>query len=348
VKDGEVYARGASDDKGQAFYVVTAMKALFETGEIPDLNIKLFIEGEEECGAKGSVDIMFKKKEEMKADHLLIVDGGLPDKVTPSITLGLRGIMAMQIACRNSHIDLHSGVYGGIALNPNRALVTLLAKLWDEKGRVAVPGFYDDIDVPSKDDLAMFDQSFDKEGIIKCTGLKAFQGDPGYSLWESNMIRPVLEINGVSGGYTGSGFKTVIPKEAFAKLSARLVPSQDPLKVAEKISAFLKQNCPEGLDLEVAWDHGGLPVRSSPKSKVSLASQQAYAEVFGKPCLIQLCGASIPSVPDLVKACGADMACVGVGLSTDNIHAPNEHFGMDRFELGFLTTIKILQNLCTI
>ncbi len=345
IKDGFVYARGASDNKGQCFYTLTALQALFELCKKINLNIKLFIEGEEESGSGGAIQMIHEKKEELKADYLLIVDVGLPAANTPSITIGLRGILAMEVKCTNSSIDLHSGVMGGIALNPNRALIQLLAKLWDEKGKVTVPGFYDQVKVPTKEELKEISQDVDIAFLRKQFGMKAFQGEGDFSLWESNTIRPTLEINGISGGYAGEGFKTVIPSQAIAKLSCRLVPDQDPKKIAQEITAFLKKEAPEGLVIEVSHDHGGLPIRTSPHTKLATLCSDAYAEVFNKPCQKILCGASVPLVADLTKAVGGEVAMVGVALDSDDIHAPNEHFGLDQLKSGFLTMGRILGRL---
>lgn len=348
IRDGEVYARGAADDKGQGFYSIMAIKAFLELAKKSNVNIKLFIEGEEECGSVGSTDILAKKKEALKADHLLIVDIGIPEKGVPAITLGLRGIAAFEVTCKNSNIDLHSGVHGGMVLNPNRALIQLLAKLWDENGKVTIPGFYDAVKVPSQEELALFDKNVDEEMLKKTFGIRSFQREGKYSLWESNTIRPVLEINGIGGGYTGVGFKTVIPSQAKAKISCRLTPDQDPEEIGRCIEAFLKQNVAKGIDLRFEWEHGGKPVRSSPNTPIAKIAAKAYEEVFGKTCKMLLCGATVPIVADLAAASGADTALIGVGLSTDDIHAPNEHFGMDRFEQGFLTIGRILGELAKV
>ena len=269
IKDGYVYARGASDNKGQCFSTLTALAAVFEICKKVNLNIKLFIEGEEECGSGGALQMMNEKKDVLKADYLLIVDMGLPAADTPAITIGLRGIVALEVKCKNSSIDLHSGIMGGVALNPNRALIQLLAKLWDAEGVVAAPGFYDDVVVPTGEELKDISQGLDLDYLKKQFGLKAFQGEGGYSLWESNTIRPTLEINGIAGGYAGAGFKTVIPSQAVAKISCRLVPSQDPMKIAQCLTEFLKKQAPKGIELEITHDHGGKPVRTSPNTKLA-------------------------------------------------------------------------------
>lgn len=342
IRNGEVYARGASDDKGQGFYSIIAIKAFLELVKKCEVNIKLFIEGEEESGSGGSKAILAQKKKELEADHLLIVDMGIPAKESPAITLGLRGIAAFEVTCQNASIDLHSGIHGGVVLNPNRALIQLLSQLWDEKGKVVIPGFYDRVKTPSKSELFLFDQTADELSLKKTFGIGCFQREEGFSLWESNTIRPTLEINGISGGYTGAGFKTVIPSQAKAKISCRLVPDQAPEEIGECIEAFLRQKTPQGIDLRFKWEHGGEPVVSSPHTLIAKIAAKAYEEVFGKECEMRLSGASVPIVADLVKASGAEVALIGVGLKEDGIHAPNEHFGMNRFKRGFLTIGYIL------
>lgn len=345
IRDGKVYARGASDNKGQCFYFLTALKAFLQKTEKLNVNLKLFIEGEEECGSSGSTDILKKRREELKADYVVILDMGIPEAGVPAITLGLRGIVALEVTCRNSRIDLHSGVHGGVALNPNRALATALSKLWDAQGKIAVPGFYDAVTVPRKEELSQIDQSFDEDRLRRVFGIQAFQGEPGWSLWASNKIRPTIEINGISGGYTGEGFKTVIPSQAKAKISCRLVPNQDPQKTAHQVADFLKTCVPPGIELSFIFDHGGKAVRTSPDTKVAKLAAEAYAEVFKKPCLKMFCAATVPIVADLAQAAGGELALMGVSLDEDDIHAPNEHFGLDQFYQGYQVMTSFLTRL---
>ncbi len=342
LKDGHVYARGAVDNKGQCAYTIAALKAVLQKLNI---NVKIFIEGEEESGGKGTFEILETKKKKLKADYLLIVDFGLPAPDTPAITLGTRGLLALELVCKNSSIDLHSGVHGGIALNPNRALACAIAKLWDDEGRVAVPGFYDDVST-LKECNELYDH-FDVADYTKKFGVKAFCPEKGYSLLESNWTRPTLEINGMSGGYTGDGFKTVIPFEARAKISCRLVPNQDPGKIVKQIRDFLKTAFPKGIEMDLIELQGTSAYRSSFDTPLVKTVAKAFEEVFNKKCKYMLCGASVPIVPSLALASGAQTALIGCGLDDDNIHAPNERFGLDRFEQGFLTLGTILQCLST-
>lgn len=343
IREGNVYARGASDNKGQCFYTLTSLKAFAQLSLRLGVNIKLIIEGEEECGSQGVREILKRKKKELQADYLLIVDMGIPSFSVPAITLGLRGITTMEVQCQNARVDLHSGVHGGIVLNPNRALIEVLSQLWDKKGKIAIPGFYRDVKMPSKKELAKVNQSFSEKKVRKNFGIQAFQKERGWTSWEANAIRPTLEINGISGGYTGLGFKTVIPSIAVAKISCRLVPDQNPDQVAQSIGHFLKKNVAKGIELTYIVDSGGKAVRTSPDNKIAKICAEAFEEVFQKPCQNIFCGASVPIVAELQKASSAEVAMIGVALSEDDFHAPNEHFGLKRFYQGFLIMSSILQ-----
>jgi acetylornithine deacetylase/succinyl-diaminopimelate desuccinylase-like protein len=238
-------------------------------------------------------------------------------------------------------------MFGGIAFNPNRALVAALAKLWDASGKITIPGFYDDVATLTQEELQLFDQSCDPKELEKMFGIRAFQGDGGYSLWESSTIRPTIEINGISGGYTGAGFKTVIPAAAIAKISCRLVPHQDPNKIVKLVADFLQKQVPKGIELTVESDHGDRALRSSPEAPIAKIAVKAYEEVFKKPCRRALAGGSVPIVGTLQEASGGEVALIGVELVDDNVHAPNEHFGLDRLQQGFLVICRIVTLLGT-
>lgn len=345
IKNNQVYARGAADNKGQCFYSLTALKAFLQLADDFDFNIKVLIEGEEESGGKGTSTALQQRQAELKADHLLVVDFDIPGLKDPGITLGMRGIVALNVECSNSSVDLHSGSHGGIALNPNRVLASLLANIWDKEGKVTIPHFYDDVDTLSPKDLSKIDMSFDQAQYEKSFGVRAFFKENGYSIKESNWLRPVLEINGMWGGYIGAGFKTVIPAKAFAKISCRLVPRQDPEKIGRYIVEYLKNNAPQGIEIKVDLHHGAPAYRSRFDSFIVKTAALAYEEIFGKPCKYLFCGASVPIVVDLARASNAEVAMIGVGLADDDIHAPNEHFGLDRFEMGYLVIGRILGQL---
>ncbi len=349
VRNNEVFARGAQDNKGQCFYTIQAIKALLAAfGELP-VNLKLIIEGEEETGSHSLSKILSSKKKALKADYLVIVDVGIPDEKTPAVTLGARGIVTMDVSLQGSNTDMHSGSHGGIAYNPLHALVELLSKLRDPAtGQITVPGFYDDVTPLTKSEHDQLSFHFDEEKYKKEFAAIPTGGEKGYSPKERSWTRPTIEINGINGGYNGPGFKTVIPAKATAKLSCRLVPHQDPQKIGHLVADFLKKNASKGVQVEVKVHEGGGPaVRASPDSPIVKAFAEAYQEIFQAPTRYTLTGGSIPIVSELAKACEGEVVLVGLGLSGDQIHAPNEHFGLDRFEQGFLLISRALTLLGT-
>lgn len=341
-RNGQIYARGAVDDKGQIFYAITAVRAWRELGKKLSVNLKFCIEGEEESSSMGLKTSLRELKERFKCDALLVVDFGQFDEKTPAVSLGARGIYGMEVKLTGSNSDLHSGEHGGMAYNPNKALAQLLTKLWDEEGRIAIPGFYDDV---KKSESKEFAFRYDKSSYSKEFGIHAFGGEKSLSLMENNLLMPTLEINGIGGGYTGPGMKTVIPKEAMAKLSMRLVPGQNPDKIGKLVESYLQKHVTAGMKIEVAH-HGGEPAfRGRSDSKLAVAVIKASEEATGIPCKKVISGASIPIMAKMVEELKCDIAGMGYCLPTDNIHAPNEHFGWDRFEKGFLTIAKVLEFL---
>lgn len=343
VRDNVVYARGAIDNKGQGFYTLLAIRAFLEMAKEKKINIKVLIEGEEEVGSPGLEGILDEKSEELKADHIFIVDLDMYGKGIPAVTLGIRGVTNINVSVKNSNTDLHSGVYGGIVLNPARALATALGKMWNEKGEVTIPGFYEGVKALSKEEHANFDWESDVKKEAAPFDVKVFKGEGDFSLLESNWIRPTLEINGMESGYTGDGFKTIIPSKAMAKLSCRLVPNQDPEQVISAIETFLKKNLPEGIEVSLEKGHGTPGVMTSPNSETVKETSKAYEAVYHTKCRRKLCGATIPIAGMLSKICGGELVMMGVGLGTDNMHAPNECFGLDRFKEGFLSVTQILE-----
>ncbi len=307
------------------------------------INLKFCIEGEEESSSLGLSKAIPKMKETLRSDYLLIPDFGQIDRETPAITLGARGMVSMEVTLIGSNSDLHSGLHGGLAYNPNRALAELLAKLWDENGKVRVHGFYDDVVEPRKEDLNEYTFRFEEEKYKKDFGMKAIGGEKGRTMAEANTFRPTLEINGMIGGYTGPGFKTVIPAQASAKISCRLVPNQDPDKIGKQIAEFLQKHAVTGTKVEV--HPGQSAFRGNPNSQLAKAVSLAVEEATGKKCEKILSGASIPIVAALVKATNAEVVGMGFGLAEDNIHAPNENFDFDRIEKGFLTVARTLELL---
>lgn len=346
VKEGQVYARGAQDNKGQCFYVLEALRHIKESKGAFPLNIKLCIEGEEECGSASLNKIVASKAKELKADVLAIVDLGIPDLSTPALTMGTRGIVTFDIEISNASKDLHSGSHGGLAFNPIHALVKILAEARDKEGKITIPGFYDDIETFSDEERSKMLFNFDNDQYQKDFGTTATGGEQNLSPTLRNWLRPTLEINGINGGYTGSGFKTVIPAKASAKISCRIVPHQSPQKVSHLIKNYFEEKAPPGTKVIVhIHGEGGEAARASPDSKGVKAFAEAYTEVFGKPCQYIFEGASIPIIPKIAKASGASPVLLGLGLRTDNIHSPNEHIGLDRLEMGAKIIIKAIDLL---
>jgi acetylornithine deacetylase/succinyl-diaminopimelate desuccinylase-like protein len=345
-KEGQIYARGAQDNKGQCFYVIQALKYLIQQdGKLP-INIKLCIEGEEEIGSHGLSGILKDKSKQLKADYLAIVDLGIEDPKIPALTLGIRGIVTMDVEVIGSKTDLHSGTHGGIAKNPIHALVELLASLRDESGGVTVPGFYNQIIEMTDDEKESITFDFDANEYYKTIGGKPVGGEIHLNPNERAWLRPTLEVNGINGGYWGQGFKTVIPAKATAKISCRLVPDQDPKQVAKLVANYLEKNAPEGVQVKASIRPGhGKAVRIKPSSKVVKAFAQAFEEVFNHPCEYILAGGSIPIVTELAEASGGEVLMMGLGLDSDLIHAPNEHFGIDRIEKGIQIMAKGIKNL---
>lgn len=335
VRDGVMFARGAQDNKGQLFYVLLALKKMKEERGTFPLNLKWLIEGEEEMGSKNLPSLLEKHKDQLKADHLAIVDCGIPDKDTPAISLGMRGLVTMDVEVTGTSIDLHSGSHGGLAYNPLFALVEILASAKDKQGKITIPGFYEGLQELTEEEKKTISFEFDEASYKKEHGAHPTGGERNLPHRERNWLRPTFEINGISGGYTGKGFKTVIPSYATAKLSCRLVRGQDPHQVAHLVAKWIESKAPEGIRVKVNLHKGfGAALLTSPHSKGVQAFAQAVSEVFHKPCRFIIEGASIPITAELQKTTGGDVILFGLGLNSDHIHAPNENFSLDRIEKG--------------
>ncbi len=345
-KGNHIVARGAEDNKGQCFYVMSSLRALYKHfGKFP-INIKLIIEGEEESGSKSLPGILQEKQNELKADYLLIVDVGMRDAKTPAITLGTRGLTCFTVEVSSSFGDLHSGVHGGIVYNPLHALVEILASLRDANGRISIPGFYEQVAQPSAEELKHISLGFDKQAFMDEFGCLPTGGEKGFSPLERAWLRPNLEINGISGGYGGPGAKTVIPAKAVAKLSCRLVPNQDPHIIAERVKNYIEAKTAPGYSVSCQIHEGmGKPVRTSPYSELVKVIAAACEKVYHKKTEFIYEGASIPIVTELAQAAKADVAFFGLGLPSDKIHAPNENFSWDRIQNGFIIMCDTIMSL---
>lgn len=349
IIDGEIYARGAVDDKGQIFYAISAVQFFLEkylsknsSDKSPSLpfNIKFCVEGEEESSSRGLKNALDRYKDTLKADYLFAIDFGSRDENVPAITLGARGMVTMTLEFIGSKVDFHSGEFGGIAFNPIKACVLTLSKLWDDKGRITVPGFYDDV---KKVDQKNVKAAFDKEKYEEEFGIFAFHSEEGFTNLESNWFRPTIEINGIGGGYFDVGFKSVIPKKVICKLSSRIVKNQNPEKIASLIKDFLQKQTKKGIDLKIDVIDAGSAIGGDAGGKLTKALTKAMEEVYRCPCEYVYCGGSVPIVALMIDKLKAQPTMLGLGLATDNVHAPNEHFSLKRFEKGFLSVAKALE-----
>lgn len=347
IREERVYARGASDDKGQIFYTLAAIGTFLSNHPTLPYQIKVLIEGEEESGSTSLSTLLPQLKDTLHADHVVVVDSGWDQPDHPVVTLGARGIITLHIRLSEASTDLHSGQCGGIVYNPNRALVELLSSLHDHQHRVTLPGFYDSIISPSTKDKKHFSLSFDRSYFQTCYGCAPSGMESDTDPVTANWFRPTLEINGISGGYRGPGFKTVIPAHAEAHISCRLVPGQDPAQIMQSLLQFLKERTPYGMSLSILSQCVGSPgFRSSPTSKIAHLVAQSYTEVCGTPCGYILTGGSIPIVPALCAIAGGDVVLIGTALPSDRIHAPNEHFHLKCFDIGYQTIYHLLETLC--
>ena len=346
VLDDNVYARGACDNKGQAFYTLTALKYILQKHKKYPVNLKIIIEGEEECGSAGLNSIIKEKTEELKADYLLIVDVDIPNEDSPTVNLGCRGICTAELTLKGTHTDLHSGLYGGVVKNPLTALCEIFAKFHDNKGRVTIPGFYEGVRKLSSSEKNDLYLELDENEFKKTHGVLPTGGEKAFLPLERMGLRPTFEINGLWGGYMDPGFKTVIPSLAHAKVSMRLVPDQDPYYVLEQFTTYIHSLVPDDLELILKTDHEPAPaIWCDFDSKIVDASMWAFTEVFQKPCKKYIGGGSLPIASTLQKASKAQSLCLGLAISTDQIHAPNEHFSLERFKKGFLILTQLIEKL---
>jgi acetylornithine deacetylase/succinyl-diaminopimelate desuccinylase-like protein len=344
-RDGNIYARGAVDDKGQVMAQVKALESLLvATGKLP-INVRVIFEGEEEVGGEGIADFVASKPPELKADFALVSDTELFAPGLPTLCVGLRGMIYTELEVRSSRTDLHSGVYGGAAPNSFVSLAQILAKLKDEEGKILIPGFYDDVIPPSAEELATWKKlPFDEEHYrISEVGSKQLVGEKGYSVLERTWARPTLDVHGIPGGFTGAGAKTVIPAKATAKVSMRLVPGMTPAKAFALYKSFVEKIAPAGVDVEVRLIHSGDPCVVAVNNPYIQAATRALHEVWGKDTVFIRSGGSIPIVGDFDRHLGLPSVMMGFGLPDDNLHAPNEKFHLKNFELGIISLIRFME-----
>jgi len=346
-RDGNLYARGATDDKGQMLTHILALEAYLKTaGEFP-INVKVILEGEEEIGSPNLIPFIEAHKDELAADYVIISDTAQLAENVPAITYGLKGIVGCEIRLTGPKRDLHSGSFGGAVPNPVHELCALIAKMHDEKGRVAIPGFYDNVlDLEAWEREMFANLPFDEQEFIRYTGVKKVYGEAGYTTWERKTARPTLEVNGIGGGYQGEGGKTIVPSTAFAKITMRLVPNQDPHRIEHLIETFVRENCPDTVYLEFeVGGHSAEAVLVDSSSDGMKAARRAIKKGFGiEPVLIRE-GGSIPIVSTFKKILGCDSLLLGWGLPDDNVHSPNEKFSIRDFYRGIRTSAILLDEL---
>ncbi len=344
IKDERIYARGSSDDKGQLYCHIKALEAFMKQGiELP-VNVKMIIEGEEECGGPSIYDYTEENPEKLACDAVVISDTTLYNAETPAVCYSLKGLCYMEIRLSGPGMDLHSGSFGGTVQNPGNAIAEIIAKLKDADGRCLVPGFYDDVLDLEQDERDAFASLNYTDAVLKQeTGAPEAFGEDGYTTLERMWARPTCDVNGIASGYGGDGAKTIVPAKAVAKVSMRLVPNQDPAKIAAAFQEFVQSVCPPGVACEVENLHNAEPVLVSRGSDMMKAGMRALEQGFGaKPVFIRE-GGSIPIVGTFQSCLKSPVLLLGYGLSTDNIHSPNEKFDIVNFVNGCRTTAVLLE-----
>ncbi len=349
IRDGRLFARGATDDKGQVFTHLKSIEAWMKLrGRLP-VNIKFLIEGEEEVGSDNLEHFLKQNTDRLKADVAVISDTSQYGDGIPAITCGLRGIVAAEVRLTGPSKDLHSGIFGGSIANPANALAKICGQLVGDDGRIQIPGFYDDVEELTELEKQQFGQlPFDEAAFLSEVGSSAPFGESGRSTLERRWARPTCDINGMISGYTGQGPKTIIPSKATAKITCRLVPSQKPAKVLDALEKFLSSLCPPGLKFEFLRFHGCEAFVFDPTSEWITAASEAVKVAFGRPPVFIREGGSIPVVLSFKQILGLDTLLLGWGRNTDNLHSPNEHMHVADFHRGTLGSACLWQHLATV
>jgi acetylornithine deacetylase/succinyl-diaminopimelate desuccinylase-like protein len=344
IKDGLIYARGSADDKGQFYMHVKAIEAMMKTSGLP-CNVKVMIEGEEEVGSDNLGIFVSQNKERLKADVVLISDTAMIANDCPSINTGLRGLSYVEVEVTGPNRDLHSGVYGGAVANPINALCEMIASMHDADRRVTIPGFYDAVvELSAAERKALAEAPFNEADYMKDLGIDAVRGEKGYTSEERSSIRPTLDVNGIWGGYIGEGAKTVLPSKAFAKLSMRLVPNQKSDAITKLFKDHFEKIAPPGVKVVVRPHHGGEAAVTPIDSPAYLAASKAMEETFGKKPIPTRGGGSIPIVALFEQELGLKTVLFGFGLDSDNIHSPNEKYGVFNYFQGIRTIPRFFQH----
>jgi acetylornithine deacetylase/succinyl-diaminopimelate desuccinylase-like protein len=344
IKEDKIYARGAADDKGQMYMHIKAAEALLQSGEL-ECNIKMMIEGEEEVGSDNLEPFIRENKAKLSCDVILISDTSIISNEHPSITVGLRGLSYIELEVTGPNRDLHSGIYGGAVANPINVLCQMIASLQDENGRITIPGFYDKVEeLPDALRKELARAPFDQKAYNKALDIASEHGEKDYSTLERTGIRPSLDVNGIWGGYTGEGAKTVLPSKAHAKLSTRLVPHQDSDEITALLKAHLLKIAPPTVKVKVTPHHGGAPAVIPTDSPGYRAASNAFEKVWGKTPIPTRDGGSILIVSLYHDVLETDPILMGFGLDEDAIHSPNESYGLFNFFKGIETIVAFYQS----
>jgi acetylornithine deacetylase/succinyl-diaminopimelate desuccinylase-like protein len=344
IKDGKIYARGATDDKGQMFMHIKTVEAFFKTeGSLP-LNVKFLIEGEEEIGSESLETFINNNTELLKCDTVLISDTALYGPGVPTLTYGLRGLCYMEVEITGPNRDLHSGTFGGGVANPINVLAGMISKLQNKDGKITIPHFYDDVDKLSKKERDCFKAlKFSERNFAKELGVAQLQGEKGYTTLERIWARPSLDCNGIIGGFTTDGAKTVLPSVVMAKISMRLVPNQNPNKIARYFVKYIKSLAPKSVKVKIKNLHGANPILTPLDNPATVAATKAMEKAFGKKIVYMREGGSVPIVSVFAKKLKAPTVLMGLGLNSENLHSPNEHFNLRHFQLGIISSAYFMQ-----
>ena len=346
VRDGRLYARGADDDKGQSLIQVKAFEYLVKEGKMK-ANVKFIFEGEEEIGSPSLEPFMIAHRDLLQCDIILVSDTSMIGKETPSITTGLRGLAYWQMKVTGPNRDLHSGHFGGAVANPINVLCGMLDKVIDADGRITIPGFYDKVlPIPEAEREMIREIPFDEQKYMQAIGVDALQGEAGYNTLERNSCRPSFDICGIWGGYTGEGSKTVLPSEAFAKVSCRLVANQDHEEISRAFVEYMQQIAPKSVKVEVTPMHGGQGYVCPIDLPAYKAAEAGFEKAFGKKPLAARRGGSIPIIATFEKVLGVKTILMGFGLEQNAIHSPNESMDLEVFENGIVAVAEFYQALC--
>lgn len=346
-RNGNLYARGSADDKGQMYSHIKAIESLFAVHGKPPVNIKVLLEGEEEVGGISVAEYVEKNPAKLKADVALVSDTEMYEPGLPTLNIGLRGLVYMEIEARGPMRDLHSGLYGGAAPNAVFGLIELLSKAKTADGRIQIPGIYDDVDPPSAEEKRSWEALpfNEKEYLANEVGSTQLTGEAEYSVFERTWARPTFEVHGIAGGFTGAGAKTVIPAKAVAKVSIRLVPRQDPEKVLNAVREFVARNSPAGIQCEVRVLSSGPGLMVNPDHPAIQVAARAFSDIFGKETVFTRSGGSIPIVGDFANHLGIPTILMGFGLPDDGLHSPNEKYNIRNYFDGIRTLGHFFEQL---